>query len=233
MYVFCYTRCALQSDRFFSFPSLPDLDVVYVSGELFPSFDIRILNKKRSEFKGFLRWLSLDENAYDLFDILALTEVKRETDRIKVFSYPKMDNNTLTIDFFAHCVGDVNDLYKGNLTLLRPGDKLFLCQDRQNTRVPGSILLRSDDPIALVGYCQHYLLSDLNILLDNGSDSDSKIKAYIKKINIDAPYCYMILCTLETTCPSNFLPYSGDQFLPIPNETLLMCQNDDSKIRRV
>ena len=226
-YIFCYTKGALKSDNFVPFGRFLSLNNVYVSDELFPLFENRILNSNRSEFNDFLSWLSLDNKSYDPLDILALTEGRRETDNLEIFPYPKIDdNNVLTINFFTHGLNYINNLSQENLNSLHPKDNLFLCQDRQNPKDQDAILLRSDDPIMFVGYCPRYLVKDFNILLKN----NSKIKVYIKKINPNAPYSYRILCTIEAKCPPNFVPYSEDQFLPIPSKDSFKCLNTDCKI---
>ena len=103
-YIFCYTKGALKSDNFVPFGRFLSLNNVYVSDELFPLFENRILNSNRSEFNDFLSWLSLDNKSYDPLDILALTEGRRETDNLEIFPYPKIDDNNILKINFLHMV---------------------------------------------------------------------------------------------------------------------------------
>ncbi len=178
-YFFCYTKCAKLSDKFVPFGCFLSLDKVYVSDKLFPLFENRILSSNRSEFKDLLNWLSLDDKSYDHLDILALTGGRRATDNLEIFPYTEIDNNNFTINFFAHGLRYINDRDKEKLDSLQQGDSLFLCKDPQNYKDPNAILLRSDDPITFVGYCQRYLVKDFNYLLDNICGSE--IEVVVKK----------------------------------------------------
>jgi hypothetical protein len=102
-YQFAYTRGAKESKNFVPFGRMLDLDVVYLSSELFPLFSNRILPKSRPQYRDYLDWLGLDESKANGLDVLARSGGQRATDTLEIVPCPEptSDNNYM-VYFFGH-----------------------------------------------------------------------------------------------------------------------------------
>ena len=214
-YIFCYTRGAKESKNFVPFGRFVNLERVYKSNTLFPLFENRILKSNRPEFKDLLTWLDLDQSSYDPLDILALTEGKRATDSLEIFPCPDVKDGKLSINFFSHGLSHINNWSEANMMSLQPGSRVYLCPDPQNFKDANAILLRSDDPITFVGYCPRYLAKFFNGILKTNLNS---VEIVVKKINLNAPNSYKVLCSMSVDGYKNLDLSSDAQFLPIPND---------------
>lgn len=223
-YIFCFTRGALEAPECTDlFGNLLNLYSLYVGDILPPLFQNRILNSRRPEFKTFLEWLDLDEN-YDPLDILALTEGKRNTDSLEIFPLPQVIDNYIHINFFIHGLSHISKWAEGNLTKLHIGQRLLCMHDIQNGVDPSAIMLRTEHPSTLVGFSPRYLAKDfLKLLTYKQSLFDIKIK----KINIEAPPAYQILCKMQAECPPDFKIFHDEQFKPIIEDANKYCGHDN------
>ncbi|MCP4696237.1 MAG: hypothetical protein GY862_05235, partial [Gammaproteobacteria bacterium] len=101
-YRFQYTGGALQSPQFMPFGPMRDLHKTYYSYELFPLFANRIMNKRRPEYRDYLRWLNVAEDDDPLL-LLARSGGARATDLLEVFPRPERDKDGYyTLYFFSH-----------------------------------------------------------------------------------------------------------------------------------
>lgn len=213
-YTFQYTLGVKELDGFVGFGGMTDIESVYISNELFPFFRNRLLGSNRPEYDDFLQWLNLDVNSYTPLDALALTEGKRETDSIEIFPCPvKTDEGMYRLSFFLHGLKYLHKCSLSSLQQLSSGDKLYLLPDPQNPKDPNAIVLRSDDPIVFLGYCPRFLTNDFHFLLQR-VPSDQIIIS-IKRINLDAPFQYKLLCEAFSPWPDGFYPCSDPNFTPI------------------
>ena len=213
-YVFKYTEGAKGLSGFIPFSNMTDIQSEYISDDLLPFFSNRILGSNRPEFDAFLQWLNLDHDTYTPVDALALTEGKRETDSIEIFPCPiKSKDGMYKLFFFLHGLKYLHKCSIKALQDLQPGDRLFLLTDPQNKKDSNAIVLRSDDPIVFLGYCPRFLTNDFHELLQK-VDSN-QIKVFIKKINLEAPFQYKLLCEAVAPWPDGFQPCSDPQFMPI------------------
>lgn len=210
-YKFSYTKGSTTVPGFQRFGSMKE-DVTR-SEEIFSFFYNRILNSTRPEFKNMLDWLNLDNNNYDIFDILALTEGKRATDRIEIFMAPFPKNGRFQVIFFAHGIRHTHLANQTGVDGVEAGAKLYLMRDVQNEKDENAIALRTGNPVCLLGYLPRYVSIDVVKLL--GLIDVNDISTSIVKCNPDAPMSYRYLCQIDAPWPDGFNPCEGDEFQPI------------------
>ena len=82
--------------------------------------------------------------------------------------------------------------------------------DLQNSHDDMALLMRTDDPVTLVGYAPRYYSAEfIQLIGQNGPD---KVKVAVERVNEGAPEQYRILCRLSSPWPANFSPCSSEQF---------------------
>jgi hypothetical protein len=99
-YQFAYTRGAKESKNFVPFGRMRDLDVVYLSNELFLPFSNRILPKSRPEYRDYLDWLGLDESKANELDVLARSGGQRATDTLEIIPCPEPTSDNSYMVYF-------------------------------------------------------------------------------------------------------------------------------------
>ncbi len=216
LYSFNYTQGALLASNFVPFGRMTDLSATYKSNEIFPLFANRILSKSRPEYSNLLKWLNVEDNEFLPMDMLALTEGRRGTDTLEMFPCPQKFNNKYVMNFFVHGIRHLPEIAQNELHRLRKGDPLSLLPDIQNEYDEFAILLRTNDPVSLVGYCPRYLAKDFYSILHNVRPQ--LIKINITQINKDAPLQFKLLCSFTSPWPESFEPCSDITFQPIANE---------------
>lgn len=82
---------AYEEAGFQPLDAFPDCRQRYVSSELFPLFQNRVMNKRRDEFQSYLQQLDLDHTHADPLSILEVSGGTRRTDNLEVF--PKISKN--------------------------------------------------------------------------------------------------------------------------------------------
>ena len=189
------------------------LNAEYVSDQLFPLFANRILAKSRPEYDDYLTWLGMSHEKYDSLDELEQTGGLRATDSLEIFSCPQLTmNQSYELFFFGR---GLRHLHAGNpecVAELKPGDRLYLMQDVQNKHDEQALLLRTDDPVTLVGYAPHYFSAEFSQLLTFGA---KEVKVVVEKVNLDAPLQYRLLCRIVAPWPVNFQPCQTELFEPL------------------
>lgn len=219
---FCYTKGALSREGFKGFGRMNDLNKTYVSGELFPFFKNRLLSKGRPEYEDMLRWLNLKHSNNIQLEMLALGGGRRGTDNIEIFQCPEKDSHgRLTINFFCHGIRHISMEAQSLINKLRPSQRLFLVLDVQNNFDPNAILLRTDDPINFTGYCPRYLARDFKEILDHVDRT--QISVVVEKVNLEAPWQFRLLCSLNAPCPDGYRPCSDDMYSPLDMKSNGTC----------
>ncbi len=211
-YKFVYTRGAEQvGKKFQPFGPMRDLHVAYQSEELFPLFANRVLPKSRPEYKDYMEWLGLSEQDHDVMDELSRTGGLRATDSLEMFPCPTPSvSNNYEVYFFSRGLRHMHDDNQKRARLLEPGESLYLMQDLQNEVDRMALLVRTGDPISLVGYAPQYYSGEFTQLLD--SVGQGKVKVTVDRVNSNAPIQYRVLCKLSAPWPDNFSPCSKGQF---------------------
>ena len=152
VYRFVYTRGAEAMADFRPFGRMLDLHKAYKSEELFPIFANRILAKNRPEYQDYLGWLGLSEDQYDALEELARTAGLRATDSLELFPCPEpTEGKNYEVYFFCRGLRHLHSENQERARLLSPGERLYLMKDLQNPHDSMALLMRTSDPITLVG----------------------------------------------------------------------------------
>ena len=93
---------------------------------------------------------------------------------------------------------------------LKPGERLYLMQDLQNPHDRMALLMRTVEPITLVGYAPRYYSEEFTQLIKS-TDLD-QVKVTVEQVNLDAPVQYRVLCKLTSPWPANFSPCTAKAF---------------------
>jgi hypothetical protein len=212
-YYFKYTDNIKKVKNFIPFGKMSDLNKTYVSEELFPIFKNRLLSKSRPEYEDFLRWLDIDKSLNHELLELSISRGIRATDELQLYPIPqKNEVGQYEVLFFAHGVSHINKTHFERLHQLKPNDKLLLLKDVQNEIDPHALVLRTrDKPIELLGYCPSFFAQDFSKLMKlNGSKN---VHVFVKKLNIDAPLQFKLLCKLTTKWPEKFQVFDHENFV--------------------
>lgn len=156
-YRFVYTKGAAVSERFKPFGRMTDLNSVYVGRELFPLFANRLLPKSRPEYRDFLSWLGVDEDSVDELELLWRSGGERATDTLQVVPCPEPSaDGQYRVEFFSHGIRHLLQEARERIARLAPGERLYLMQDLQNEWDNMALMLRTGDPINVLGYCPRF-----------------------------------------------------------------------------
>jgi len=216
-YVFEYTNGALKAfnDGFFiPFGQMDDLSKIYVSQELFPFFQNRLLQKSRPEYDDYLDWLALSKDSTTPLEELARSGGIRATDNLQLFPIPQKRNDLYNVKFFSHGIRHLPPLYIDRINHLARGDKLYLMRDVQNEHDSFAIALRTGNPTEIVGYVPRFFSEEFTKLLD--VIDATEISVVIEKINIKAPSQFKLLCKLNAYWPNGFTPFDQEIFHSTP-----------------
>ncbi|EGR0773830.1 TPA: HIRAN domain-containing protein [Vibrio cholerae] len=190
-YEFNYTKGVYNAKTFVPFSGMEDLEKSYVSKNLFPLFQNRLLSTRRPEYPSFIKWLGLSEQEARPVDILARSGGVRATDHLQMFRRIDIDESGVFEHvFFVHGLSHLSKSAQKRVDTLSVGDELFLCHDCQNKYDHDALLVRADKPAEIVGYCPRYLVKDIKSLL-RYSDSMSVL---VESISVDAPTNYRLMC---------------------------------------
>lgn len=73
-----------------------------------------------------------------------------------------------------------------------------------------ALLLRTGDPVTLVGYVPRYYSAEFTHLIK--ATGPDQVKVTVDRINTDAPIQYRVLCRLSSPWPANFSPCAPKEF---------------------
>lgn len=211
-YKFSYTNGVKKAQQSHSFSFLEYMDKpnsIYSSTELFPFLQNRLLPKTRPEYKKYLEWLDLENTLTD-FEELARTNGIKATDSFQLFEVPEQTQGKYIAYFFSHGIRYLPESNRERLNTLKVQERLYLMQDIQNQYDKYALLLRTNDPVELVGYCPRVYSQDITKLLIQ--DDPNNVKVTIHKVNPDAPAQLRLLCKLEADWPQDFLAFNHSDF---------------------
>lgn len=211
VYQFVYTRGAEIIPNFQPFGRMRDLHSTYKSEVLFPIFANRVLAKNRPEYQEYLKWLGLSEHQYDALEELARTGGLRATDSLELFPCPEpTEGRKYEVYFFCRGLRHLHTENQKRALQLESGERLYLMQDLQNPHDNMALLMRTDDPITLVGYAPRYYSAEFTQLINSvGCDL---VNVSVEQVNSDAPEQYRVLCKLSSPWPMNFSPCTREEF---------------------
>ncbi len=211
VYTFEYTQGAKTFSNFKPFGSMDDLRKKYVSNQLFPIFANRILAKGRPEYIAYLTWLGMADTDYDAMKELSLTGGLRATDDLEIFPCPQPSKEgKYEVTFFCRGMQHLHTENVERSATLESGERLYLMNDSQNEKDRAALLLRTTDPITLMGYTPRYLSNDFSRVLDQLGSNGVVVK--VEQVNKDAPLQYRVRCRLSSAWPKDFVACSGDMY---------------------
>lgn len=214
---FVYTQGAKDLSNFTPFGRMTDLGAEYVSDELFPLFKNRVLAKSRPEYAQYLKWLGLDSVQYDALDELARTGGIRATDSLEMFPCPSpTEQNNYEVYFFTRGLRHFYGENQKRAAELKVGEPLNVMLDPQNEHDPHALVIRTQDPITLVGYAPRYFSSEFTKLMD--SVGAENVRVTVEQVNADAPLQYRVLCRIRAPWPSNFQVCDSREFRPLADD---------------
>ncbi len=91
-------------------------------------------------------------------------------------------------------------------------------QDLQNRYDEMALLLRTGDPISLVGYAPRYYSAEFTQLIE--AVGAEEVKVTVERVNRDAPLQYRVLCRFISPWAANFLPCSRGEYEPLAKARL-------------
>lgn len=213
-YQFCYIQGVTNaiSHGFQPFPGFPELESTYVSSELFPFFQNRILQPSREEYDAFVKSLGLSPYGAKPIDILARSGGRRATDTIEVFAPAEIiecaeeDYNIARYYFLLHGLSHMKECAQDLVTdLVKEDDQVFVMHDIQNHADENALLLRTHDYCS-IGFIPRYLLGDMWI--NNLLHKDLVFSIY--KINKPpSPIQQRIVCKAEAKVTKDFVSCSS------------------------
>lgn len=204
-YHFAYTRGAKNLPDFVPFGRMTELDAEYVSEQIFPLFANRLLPKSRPEYKDYLNWLGLTGVSHDILEELGRTGGLRATDSLELIPCPEpTSSNQYEVYFFCRGLRHMSADSQARSLALVKGEQLFLTKDIQNVSDGMALILRTEEPVTLVGYVPRYYSAEFSRLIDLvGADAP---KVTVEKVNADAPVQYRVLCKFSAPWPAQFQP---------------------------
>jgi hypothetical protein len=99
------------------------------------------------------------------------------------------------------------------VSTLNIGERLFLMRDMQNRSDPMALLMRTDDPISVVGYVPRYYSGEFSTLIEKVGQE--RVQVCVERISPDAPSNFRLLCNLVAPWPADFAPCSQGFFEPL------------------
>ncbi|MCK5543025.1 MAG: HIRAN domain-containing protein [Desulfobacterales bacterium] len=212
-YSFKYTNIAkkLNSEGIFEpFSNITDFDKLIESEEIFPIFKNRLMQKSRPEYNEYLNWLKLSKEGVSPIEELARSGGIRATDDLQLFPIPEKKNDMYEVFFFSHGIRYLPPNYIDRVNTLKIDDQLFIMPDIQNKMDVNAIVLRTDDPIEIVGYVPRLFACDFLELINSNGQKNVMVKA--EQINSKSPSQFRLLCSFKTIWPENFKPFMTELF---------------------
>ena len=213
-YRFRYIGGAKRAKQEVGFPPLwdfPDLHGDYLSQDLFPLFQNRVMNRKRPDFADYLRSLDLSQEA-DSIEILSANGGRRETDSYEVF--PKIetdDAGRFRCRFFLHGSRYVEAAAQERIGCLRDHEPLHVTVERTNPATGLAVQIRTTDDHK-IGWSPNYLARDLaNAIAERPDDH----RAMVVRLNRPpVPMNKRVLIEVRGRL-GNHEPMSSSDFIPL------------------
>ena len=214
VYTFAYTAGALTKG-FVPFPRMDLLTKEYVSSQLFPFFQNRLIPERRPEYYTMLSWLDMVPKLNDPLEILGVSGGAKKTDSFRIVKVPeKTSDNEYRLKFFVSGSAYIPDSAKHELLALSCGQELRCFVESGNKADSNAVSISVSKGSSMFGYYPHYLNQDLlliNAILGvDGPQLLTKIK--VLKVNYSAPEQYRLLCESITPWPEGFIPFQSDKY---------------------
>jgi hypothetical protein len=218
VYTFAYTLGALTKG-FVPFPRMDLVHKEYVSTQLFPFFQNRLIPERRPEYYTMLSWLDMAPKLTDPLEILSVSGGAKKTDSFRIVKVPERTaSNEYRLKFFVSGCAYIPDVAKHELMKLTCGQQLCCFVEPANRADANAISISVAKGSSMFGYYPHYLNQDLllaNSLLGiNGPQLLTKVK--VLKVNYSAPEQYRLLCEATTPWPEGFVPFQSEKYRLLP-----------------
>jgi hypothetical protein len=146
-------------EGFRPFIGFPDIHRAYEAARLWPFFDLRVMDRKRPDFREYVQWLGLTADASQL-DILSRSGGEQKGDNVYLVEAPIVGNDGTTESIFL--VRGTSYAVRQHDTArvaesLRSGDELAVVDDVTNEANPEALLLATPDGAA-VGWVPDLLI---------------------------------------------------------------------------
>lgn len=216
---FAYTRGFVRAQRVGAEHLLgfPEETKIYHSSQLFPFFENRVMPPSRPDYREYLDRFGIEDSAPPAVVVLERNEGKRTTDAYQVFPQPRAvvddaGRRRYEVVTFVHGLSHALPQAQERALQLQRGETLFLMDDWQNEHDRSAFAMRTEDK-ALLGYVPRYFAPDVRALRNAGVEP----RASVLRVNLPpAPVQQRILLRLDAPWPDGFLPFAGDEYLPLP-----------------
>lgn len=169
---------------------------VYEDNEPFPLFQNRLVSGRRGDYRQFVERMALDPANADPMEVLALIEVKRQTDHLEVFPMlaPSRDGS-FTSRFFLHGSRHAN-------------------AHAQARRATGpAVQIETAYDYLMLGWAPRYLVGGLPCAM---AETPKAVTARVVRLNADpAPPNHRLLVELSGQFALDHRPMSGKDFQPL------------------
>lgn len=199
-------------------PGMENVHVQYRSRTLFPFFQNRLYNRKRTDWDRYRDWLGLspDEIADPLLELSASGGI-RATDPYQLLKVPERLDGQYSAQFFVHGTRHAYPFHNADNADgpgdVQRGERLLLQFDVQNPVDSSTISLRTDTHKRIVGFLPRLIDRDVQRLIaENGTE---KVTVTLNEISEDAPLNLKYRCTLSAPWSAKFIPFSDPEFRPI------------------
>jgi hypothetical protein len=207
-YRFRYLRRAMTTTDFRPFLGFREFEHTYLSDELFPLFQQRVMNPRRPDYERYIRSLSLPSDATP-WEQLARSGGKRTGDTIQLFPEPivRVDDSSRCC-FLVHGVRHIESSYNQSVQQrindLHKGDSLQLVPEPDNVVNPET-LLTSTGGGDLLGWVPDLLLDYVHTLRQS-----SPVTLRVKHTNgPDVAYQFRLIACIEGRVPAGYQPFAG------------------------
>ena len=114
------------------------------------------------------------------------------------------------MEFFSHGIRHLPPSARQRIGALSPGEAPLLLQDLQNPNDPNALLMRTADPLSIVGYCPRFYSTEFSKLITLvGQD---KVKVTVAGVNPDTPLQFRLRCRPSAPWPAGFTACSDHVF---------------------
>ena len=221
-YVFQYVNGAKEARDnagFFPLFAFPDFQKTYESPVLFPTFQNRVMNNNREDFREYLE--QLDLNQLDLNDnispleMLAVDGGQRTTDHFEVCPLLECDDKgRFSCRFFLHGSRYMPECAQEKMAeCVKQGDSLQVALELTNPKTKIGLQIQTMD-YCMVGWAPRYLAYDLSIALKSHDETPEDLEIHVVKVNRDAPINQRYL--IEFNGRFNYhRPMQSDEFQPL------------------
>ena len=198
-------------EGFRPFIGFPDLDRVYESARLWPYFDLRVMDRRRTDFPEYVRWLGLTPDASRL-DILSRSGGEQKGDSVLLVEAPAVADDGATESTFlvrgSRYVGPEGRTAAA-VGSLRPGDRLSVVDDTGNEANPQALLLTTPDGVP-VGWAPDLLIDYARRVRAGGGTA-----AVVQNNGPSAPWHMRLLVRICGHVPSGTTVFTGAPWPPL------------------